>query len=135
MFWFFNLTRTPFLYKIIINRIIFVISTILKSFIPIFKCFKSIIRNIFSEIIEIATISPILVYYDLDDLVNDCVTRINFNILFMKRYVDDLVIALSSDKIIPTCTQILRRTLTIYMRRSGNEPFTFPRHEFDERSK
>lgn len=44
-------------------------------------------------------ISPILANFVLDDVVKDCLSRIPFNIPFIKRYVDDLLLAVPSDKI------------------------------------
>nr|CAI5842688.1 unnamed protein product [Callosobruchus analis] len=44
-------------------------------------------------------ISPILVNFVLDDLVRDCLSSIPFNIPFVKRYVDDLLLALPKDQI------------------------------------
>nr|CAI5855617.1 unnamed protein product [Callosobruchus analis] len=46
-----------------------------------------------------SSISPILVNFVLDDLVNNVRVKINFNIPFIKRYVDDLLLALPEDKI------------------------------------
>ena len=41
-----------------------------------------------------STISPILVNFVLDDLVSDCLQYMPFYVPFVKRYVDDLILAL-----------------------------------------
>ncbi|XP_072397194.1 uncharacterized protein [Diabrotica undecimpunctata] len=46
-----------------------------------------------------SSISPILVNYVLDDLVSDRLGLLDFQIPFIKRYVDDLLLALPPDKI------------------------------------
>nr|CAI5863910.1 unnamed protein product [Callosobruchus analis] len=46
-----------------------------------------------------SSISPILVNFVLDDLVRSVLLDLNFNIPFIKRYVDDLLLALPEDKI------------------------------------
>lgn len=46
-----------------------------------------------------SNLSPILVNYVLDDLIKVCVDTIDFPIPFIKRYVDDLILALPSDKL------------------------------------
>nr|CAI5827748.1 unnamed protein product [Callosobruchus analis] len=46
-----------------------------------------------------STISPILVNYVLDDLIIESLQETDFRVPFVKRYVDDLLLALPTDKI------------------------------------
>ncbi|CAG9834585.1 unnamed protein product [Diabrotica balteata] len=46
-----------------------------------------------------SSISPILVNYVLDDLISDRLGFLDFQIPFIKRYVDDLLLALPPDKV------------------------------------
>ncbi|XP_072401571.1 uncharacterized protein [Diabrotica undecimpunctata] len=49
-----------------------------------------------------STISPILVNFVLDDLINDSIKKLDFQVPFVKRYVDDLILATPSDKAVDT---------------------------------
>nr|CAI5835722.1 unnamed protein product [Callosobruchus analis] len=46
-----------------------------------------------------STIPPILVNYVLDDLIIESLQKTDFRVPFVKRYVDDLLLALPTDKI------------------------------------
>ncbi|XP_050518071.1 uncharacterized protein LOC126892549 [Diabrotica virgifera virgifera] len=46
-----------------------------------------------------SSISPILVNFVLDDLINDSISKLDFQVPFVKRYVDDLILATPPDKI------------------------------------
>ncbi|XP_072400999.1 uncharacterized protein [Diabrotica undecimpunctata] len=49
-----------------------------------------------------STISPILVNFVLDDLINESIKKLEFQVRFVKRYVDDLILATPSDKTVAT---------------------------------
>lgn len=44
-----------------------------------------------------ATISPIVAQYVMDDLLDECVPKLSFNLPFLKKYVDDLILSIPSD--------------------------------------
>lgn len=46
-----------------------------------------------------ATISPIIAQYVMDDLLNECIPTLSFEMPFLKKYVDDLICAIPNDKI------------------------------------
>ena len=46
-----------------------------------------------------ATISPIASQYVMDDLLNDCIPRLDFQLPFIKKYVDDIITAVPGTKI------------------------------------
>ncbi|XP_072401557.1 uncharacterized protein [Diabrotica undecimpunctata] len=49
-----------------------------------------------------SSISPILVNFVLDDLINESISKLDFQVPFVKRYVDDLILATPPDKILST---------------------------------
>lgn len=42
-------------------------------------------------------VSPILAQYVMDDLINDCLSKIEFEIPFLKKYVDDIILSIPSN--------------------------------------
>ncbi|XP_072398197.1 uncharacterized protein [Diabrotica undecimpunctata] len=49
-----------------------------------------------------SSIFPILVNFVLDDLINESISKLDFQVPFVKRYVDDLILATPPDKILST---------------------------------
>lgn len=45
-----------------------------------------------------ATISPIAAQYIMDDLLNECIPKLPFQLPFLKKYVDDIICAIPSDQ-------------------------------------
>ena len=71
-----------------------------------------------------STISPILVNYVLDDLIRDCLQYLPYYIPFVKRYVDDLILA------VPQC----RIHETLEMFNTYNQHIQFTVEEESEQS-
>ncbi len=46
-----------------------------------------------------ASISPILANYVMDDLLDTVIPTLSFNLHFIKKYVDDIILALPRDKV------------------------------------
>lgn len=42
-------------------------------------------------------VSPILSQYVMDDLIEECLTKLNFQIPFLKKYVDDMILCIPQD--------------------------------------
>lgn len=59
--------------------------------------------------------SPILVNFVLDDLIETCANKINYNIPFVKRYVNVLVLAFPAKKIKETLDVLNAQTLHIQL--------------------
>ncbi|XP_072403376.1 uncharacterized protein [Diabrotica undecimpunctata] len=74
-----------------------------------------------------SSISPILCNYVLDDLIEDSLQQINFEIPFIKRYVDDLILALPADSIHSTLNVFNQQNphlqFTCEEEREGSLPF------------
>ena len=42
-------------------------------------------------------VSPILAQYVMDDLINDCLLQLDFEVPFLKKYVDDIILSIPND--------------------------------------
>ncbi|KAJ8977068.1 hypothetical protein NQ317_017230 [Molorchus minor] len=53
--------------------------------------------NIYKQILGMpmgSPVSPILAQYVMDDLIEDCLNKLNFHVPFLKKYVDDLILSI-----------------------------------------